>query len=74
MARLLTLAECAERTGTTVRWWRRAIFERRVAVVRLGRLVRIAEPDLEAFIASNTEPARSAVADLRARRGLRGAT
>ena len=52
MSRLLTLAECAERTSTTERWWRRAVFERRVPVVRLGRLVRVDESDLEAFIAA----------------------
>jgi excisionase family DNA binding protein len=56
--RLLTLAECAERTSTTVRWWRRAVFEKRVPVVRLGHLVRVAEEDLAAFISANREPPR----------------
>ncbi len=57
MNRLLTLAECAERTSTTERWWRRAVFERRIPVVRLGRLVRIEETALDAFIAEGRFPA-----------------
>lgn len=56
--RLLTLSECAERTSTTLRWWRRAVFERRVPVVHLGRLVRVNEADLERFIEANRRPAR----------------
>lgn len=59
MSRLLTLAECAERTSTTERWWRRAVFEKRIPVVRLGRLVRIEETDLEALIAAGRFPAES---------------
>ncbi|CAN5514654.1 hypothetical protein BH20ACT21_BH20ACT21_25270 [soil metagenome] len=58
LGKLLTLDDCAERTGTTVRWWRRAVFEQRLPVVRLGRLVRIDERDLEAFIDLNRDPAR----------------
>lgn len=50
MSRLLTLQEVADRTGMTLRWWRRAVFERRITVVKLGRFVRIDEADLEAFI------------------------
>jgi excisionase family DNA binding protein len=56
--RLLTLQEAAERTGTSVRWWRSAVFEKRLPVVRLGRLVRISENDLEDYIRSNREEAR----------------
>ena len=58
MSRLLTLTECAERTGTTVRWWRRAVFERRVAYCKLGALVRIDERDLEELIAVNRQEPR----------------
>ena len=68
MKRLLSLDECAERTGTTVRWWRRAVFEKRVAVHHLGRLVRIHEDDLEAFIEANRQPAREEVSPIQ---GLR---
>jgi len=61
VSRLLTLAEAADRTSTTVRWWRSAVFEKRVPVVRVGRLVRISEFDLERFIERNREPARTEV-------------
>ena len=57
MSRLLTLQECADRTGTTIRWWRTAVFEKRIPTVRLGRLVRVDESDLAEFIKRNREPA-----------------
>lgn len=41
--RLLTVAEFADRLSVTERWVRRAIFERRIAFVKLGGLVRIEE-------------------------------
>jgi excisionase family DNA binding protein len=47
---LLTVEQAAERLGTTERFVRRLIAERRVAYVKLGRHVRIAAEDLEAFI------------------------
>jgi excisionase family DNA binding protein len=50
MDRLLTLAEAAERLGTSVRFIRRLIAERRIAFVKVGRHVRIDPADLEAFI------------------------
>jgi excisionase family DNA binding protein len=40
----------AERLGTTERFVRRLVFERRIAYVKLGRHVRIAGRDLDAFI------------------------
>jgi excisionase family DNA binding protein len=52
MDRLLTLAEAAERLGTSVRFIRRLIAERRIAFVKVGRHVRIDPADLEAFIAA----------------------
>jgi excisionase family DNA binding protein len=51
--RLLTLAEVAERLGTSVRFIRRLIAERRIAFVKVGRHVRIDPADLEAFIAAS---------------------
>lgn len=65
MSRLLTLAECAEATGTTIRWWRTACFEKRVPVVHLGRLVRIDERDLEDFILANRQEAANGVESLK---------
>jgi excisionase family DNA binding protein len=52
MDRLLTVEEAAERLGTSTRFVRRLIAEHRIAYVRVGRHVRIAEPDLASFIAA----------------------
>jgi excisionase family DNA binding protein len=48
--RLLTVEEVAERLGTTVRFPRRLIAERRIAYVKVGRHVRIAESALAVYI------------------------
>jgi excisionase family DNA binding protein len=50
--KLLTVEEAAERLGTSVRFARRLIAERRIAFVKVGRHVRIDPADLEAFIAA----------------------
>jgi excisionase family DNA binding protein len=50
MDKLLTVEEAAERLGTSVRFVRRLIFERRIAYTKLGRHVRIATSDLDAYI------------------------
>ena len=50
MDRLLTVEEAADRLGTSVRFVRRLIVERRIAYTKLGRHVRIAPRDLETFI------------------------
>jgi excisionase family DNA binding protein len=42
--KLLTVEETAERLGTSVRFVRRLVFERRIAYVKLGRHVRITAP------------------------------
>jgi excisionase family DNA binding protein len=52
MDKLLTVEEAAERLGTSVRFLRRLIGERRIAFVRVGRHVRIDPADLDAFIAA----------------------
>ena len=52
MDRLLTVEEAADRLGTSVRFVRRLIAERRIAYIRVGRHVRIAEADLASFIAA----------------------
>jgi excisionase family DNA binding protein len=52
MDKLLTVEEAAERLGTSVRFLRRLIAERRIAFVRVGRHVRIDPADLDAFIAA----------------------
>ncbi|MER6479935.1 helix-turn-helix domain-containing protein [Streptomyces filamentosus] len=53
-ARLLTVAEVAELLGTSVRFPRRLIEERRITFVKVGRHVRIPEPAVEAYIATHT--------------------
>ena len=50
MDTLLTVDQAAERLGTSARFVRRLIAERRIAYVKLGRHVRIVAHDLEAFI------------------------
>jgi excisionase family DNA binding protein len=52
MERLLTVEEAAERLGTSARFIRRLIAERRIAYVRVGRHIRIAEADLASFVAA----------------------
>ena len=49
---MLTVDQAAERLGTSVRFVRRLVFERRIAFVKVGRHVRITPADLDAFIAA----------------------
>jgi excisionase family DNA binding protein len=58
--RLLTVAEVAKLLGTTERFPRRLIAERRIRFVRVGRHVRIPESALRAFIEAGViEPVTS---------------
>lgn len=58
--RLLTVEEAGQALGTGPRFPRRLIAERRIRFVRIGRLVRIHESDLEAFIQEGTvDPIRT---------------
>jgi excisionase family DNA binding protein len=50
--RLFTVAEVAELLGTSERFPRRLIAERRIRFVRVGRHVRIPESALAGFIAA----------------------
>ena len=52
MDKLLTVEEAADRLGTSVRFVRRLVAERRIAYIKVGRHVRIAAGDLDAFIAA----------------------
>jgi excisionase family DNA binding protein len=47
---LLSVEQAAERLGTSARFVRRLVFERRIAYIKLGRHVRITARDLDAFI------------------------
>ncbi len=48
--KVLTVKEAAERLNVSVRNVREHIYRRRLPVVKIGRLVRIEEGELEAFI------------------------
>ncbi|MFE3048129.1 excisionase family DNA-binding protein [Streptomyces albidoflavus] len=52
--RLLDVHQVAELLGTTVRFPRRLIEERRITFVKIGRHVRIPESAVSAFIAERT--------------------
>jgi excisionase family DNA binding protein len=58
MERLLTVEEAADRLGTSTRFVRRLIFERRIVFVKVGRHVRICPTDLDTFIAAGRIDAR----------------
>ncbi len=60
MDSLLSVDEAAKILGTTSRFPRRLIAERRIRFVRVGRHVRIPESELADYIASGTvEPVLS---------------
>ncbi|WP_406381183.1 excisionase family DNA-binding protein [Streptomyces sp. NBC_01618] len=52
--RLMSVPEVAEYFGTTERFPRRLIAERRIVFVKVGRHVRIPEHALADFVAANT--------------------
>ena len=52
MDTLLTVEQAAERLGTSERFVRRLIADRRITYVKLGRNVRISEHDLINFVAT----------------------
>lgn len=59
MERLLSVDDAAKVLGTTPRFPRRLIAERRIRFVRVGRHVRIPERELQVFIDEGTvEPMR----------------
>lgn len=64
--RYLNVDQVAELLGTTVRFPRRLIEERRITYVKVGRHVRIPESAVRAYIAANTvQPRRRSAAALR---------
>jgi excisionase family DNA binding protein len=70
--RLLTVEVAAERLGTSTRFVRRLVAERRIAYVKVGRHARLDPADVEAFIAARRVEARpSSVAALPHRRSSR---
>ena len=67
MDQLLTPQEAADRLGTSLRFVRRLVLERRIPFIKLGRHVRIATSDLEAFIATGRVEAGSVPSSARRR-------
>ncbi len=63
--RYLDVEQVAEILGTTVRFPRRLIEERRITYVKVGRHVRIPESAVREFIAANTVQPRRRVSGLR---------
>ena len=54
---LLTVEQAAERLGTSVRFIRRLRTEHRIAVVKLGKHIRIDSTDLDAYVQAGREAA-----------------
>jgi excisionase family DNA binding protein len=60
---LLSVEEAAERLGTSPRFIRRLIAERRIAFAKIGRHVRLDTADLDAFVAAGrVEPQQPSAA------------
>lgn len=60
---LLSVEEAAQKLGTSPRFVRRLIAERRIAFTKLGRHVRIDTVDLDAFVAAGrVEPQQPSAA------------
>jgi excisionase family DNA binding protein len=57
---MLNVPEVADRLGTSQRFVRRLIAERRIPYTKLGKHVRIADADVEAFIAAGRVEATAA--------------
>ena len=55
--RLLTVFDCARLAANSPAFWRKMIDEGRIAVVRIGRSVRIRRQDFEAFLEAGMCPA-----------------
>lgn len=55
--KLLTLQEAGDYTNTSKRFMQRLVTERRIAVTRLGKHVRISQSALDSWIAESTQPA-----------------
>ena len=56
MTTLLTVEDAAAELGTPVRFVRRLVHERRIRFHKIGKYVRIARADLDAFIAAGQVP------------------
>jgi excisionase family DNA binding protein len=57
---LLDFAGAAARLGVPVRWMRRAVAERRLPFVKVGRYVRFRPEDLDGYVEQNVVTSRPA--------------
>jgi excisionase family DNA binding protein len=60
MNRLLSIPQFAELLGVTCSCIRRMVYERRINVIKVGRLVRISTAEYERIVAEGTRPVRQA--------------
>jgi excisionase family DNA binding protein len=61
MTRLLSVTEVASVLGTSPRFVRRLIAERRITFCKIGRHVRISDDDLQAFVDAGRVPATTGI-------------
>jgi excisionase family DNA binding protein len=57
---LLSVPQVAGRLGVTAACIRRWILERKIATVKLGRLIRVPESEVDRLISAGLRPARAA--------------
>ncbi len=50
MDKLFSIEECAELTSTTPAFWRKLLYRRAIPYVKVGRLTRIRQTHLEAWL------------------------
>jgi excisionase family DNA binding protein len=55
---LLNVQDVAAKTRTTVSYWRKLISQRRIPVVKIGRLIRLRAEDVERVLRDGYRPAR----------------
>jgi excisionase family DNA binding protein len=65
---LITVDECAAELGVTIACIRRWVLERRIAVIKIGRLVKIPQTEVERIVTAGFRPV---LRDSRAGRGGR---
>ena len=58
---LLDVPAAAERLGVTQRWVRRAVAERRISFVKVGRNVRFEPEAISRYIEQQRRPARDGI-------------
>lgn len=65
--RLLSLSEVAALTSTSLSFWRKLAYRRVVPTIRIGRLVRIPQSAVDAYMRLGLRPALERASTLRQR-------